>query len=330
MRFARNKNRGEAMLMMPEIVRLNIQLTKKCNQRCCSCNSYELDCGNELALDEFKRVIQEATTMFAIKNIAFTGGEPTLFPDFCSLASFARSYSPFVSVTTNGYYCSTRQRTKELVYAGVNRFSFSYHGVGIHDDFTRVKGCEERLIKAIDWLNEEKRKNDIYIKVGTLFTGDNIQDVEKVLDFAESKDSDLYIEVFDDRISLFSSSLLSEEKKRIVEEAVLNKALEKILSWKKLGRRVLIDKRGVDFINQWFKGEILLGECPLWNTDIYIESNGSVRTGCWVLPAVGNIREKSLEEIVNGEQYKKNIENMKLRKCNGCTCGYLAQAKYLN
>lgn len=149
------------MGMVPEIVRLNIQLTKKCNQRCRSCNSYELDCLDELRLDEFKRVIREATEIFTIRNIAFTGGEPTLFPGFCEITSFARQYSPFVSVTTR-YYCSTKQRTQEFVRGRVNRFSFSHHGVGTHDEFTRIKGCEERLVKAIDWLNEEKEKNEIY------------------------------------------------------------------------------------------------------------------------------------------------------------------------
>lgn len=315
--------------MMPEIVRLNVQLTKRCNQRCRSCNSYELECTGELVLDEFKRVIQEATAIFDIKNIAFTGGEPTLFPNFCDITSYARQYSPYVSVTTNGYYCSTKRRTLELIRGGVNRFSFSYHGIGSHDNFTRVNGCEERLIKAVDWLNEEKSKSEIYIKIGTLFTGDNIQEVEKVLDFAELKEVDLYIEIFDDEISLFSSSLLSSQKKKMVEKEILEQALEKILFWKKSGRRVLIDESGINFIDRWFTGKHFLDECPLWKTDLYIESNGNVRSGCWVLPAVGNIREKSLAEIIKGDQYKKNIEDMKIRKCNGCTCGYLMQAKYL-
>ena len=94
-----------------EIVRLNIQLTKK-----------------------------EACTLYSIKNIAFTGGEPTLHKDILELADYARKYSPKVSVTTNGYYCSTKERTNALVDAGVNRFSFSYHGVGKQDEFCGVQG----------------------------------------------------------------------------------------------------------------------------------------------------------------------------------------------
>ena len=210
----------------------------------------------------------------------------------------------------------------------VNRFSFSHHGVGTHDEFTRVKGCEERLVRAIEWLNEEREKNEVYIKIGTLFTGDNIQEIEKTLNFAESKNLDLYIEVFDDRMSLFSSSFLATQKRTVGKE-ILDEALAKILSWKKSGRRVLISEKGVDFIKKWFTEENLFGECPLWNTDLYIESNGDVRTGCWVLPAVGNIRKDKLEEIIKGERYQKNIDDMKARRCDGCTCGYLAQAEYL-
>lgn len=160
--------------MLDNIVRLNIQLTKKCNQRCISCNSYEMDCSDELPLNGFKKAISEAAALFPIKNIAFTGGEPTLYPNLLEISSYASQFSDNVSITTNGYYCTSKEKVKELIKAGINRFSFSYHGIGIHDKFTRVDGCEKRLRQAIDWLIEERciHKN-LYVKIGTLFTGEN-------------------------------------------------------------------------------------------------------------------------------------------------------------
>lgn len=153
-----------------EIVRLNIQLTKRCNQRCKSCNSYQIDdTVSELSIEEIEKFINEACSIFPIKNIAFTGGEPTLYKDILSVAKIASKKSPFVSITTNGIYCTSKERVNELLDSGINRFSFSYHGIGIHDEFCGVNGSEERIRRAIDWLvKERERGKDVYIKIGSL------------------------------------------------------------------------------------------------------------------------------------------------------------------
>ena len=244
-----------------EIVRLNIQLTKKCNQRCKSCNSYELDCSDEMSTDEIKRAIKEACTLYSIKNIAFTGGEPTLHKDILELADYARKYSPKVSVTTNGYYCSTKERTNALVDAGVNRFSFSYHGVGKQDEFCGVQGSEMRIRRAIDWLLKRKEQSpELYIKVGTLFDGRNIDDIEKVMMFTEEKALDLYIELLDIELPFLQkakniSYIYDTEK----EKKILENAISKISKWKKEGKRLLLDDTGIRFIERYFEQKLSEG-----------------------------------------------------------------------
>ena len=318
--------------MFPNIVRLNIQLTKKCNQRCRSCNSYELDCSDEISLEDFQKAIKEAASLFDLKNIAFTGGEPTLYPSFTDIAAYARKFSEKVSITTNGYYCTSRERVQKLIDSGVNRFSFSYHGVGIHDNFTRVPGCENRLRKAIDFIVEERKNDpDLYIKVGTLYTGNNLNvggGVSEILSYVESKGIDLYIELLDNKIPTFSQSELANKNK--INELQLKNDLLEIKKWLNKGKRIIHNERSIEFIKRWFLNEQIKGECPLWNTDLYVESNGNIRSGCWSLPSIGNIREKSIDDMLKSEKFKNNVEIMKKRKCNGCTCGYLMQAKYMD
>lgn len=308
------------------VVRLNIQLTKKCNQRCRSCNSYDLKAESELGIDDFLSIIDEATNLFCIKNIAFTGGEPTLHPGILEVAKAARAKSPNVSVTTNGFYCKSKETVEKLLIAGINRFSFSYHGVGAHDDFTRTKGAEKRLRQAVDWVLELQSKYPSYVKIGTLYTGRNIEDVEAVLQYAHNKGMDLYIELLDTRIPVFKASGLSKSH-ALLDKNGIKKDIERIKKWKMGGYRILISDEGIDFLRAWFMNKTIKGECPLYDTDLYIESDGTVRTGCWSLPGVGNIKKNSLSEIVVSDKYQENIENMKRRKCTGCTCGYLMQAK---
>lgn len=194
-----------------DIVRLNIQLTKKCNQRCKSCNSYMFSTEDEMSTDVIISAMKDICRHFSINNIALTGGEPTVHKDILQIAQMAKKYSPNVSITTNGFYCTTKERVRELIDSGINRFSFSYHGVGMQDTFTGVQGSEARIRKAIEWVCEERQNNpDIYVKIGTLFDGNNIENVGKVLNYAEDVGVDLYIELLDDQLPIFKNTELNK------------------------------------------------------------------------------------------------------------------------
>ena len=319
--------------MLPEIsvVRLNVQLTKKCNQRCVSCNSYELPSDDELSLDEFKSAIFQASNLFHLKNIAFTGGEPTLYRHFKEVASYAKGKAENVSVTTNGYYCTSEERIRELIEAGVNRFSFSYHGVGTHDAFTRLPGSEARLRKAIKTAARLRESYPhLYVKVGTLFDGQmsSAGGVKRVLDFCCEAGVDLYIELLDDCIPAFAGSKLSQDK-RVISSDDIEHVISLFAEWKRNGYQINMDECAYPFIRKWFLHEEMRGECPLYRTDLYIESDGNVRTGCWSLPPIGNLRKSSLKSILNSDACRENVQRMVERQCSGCTCGYLMQARYL-
>ncbi|MDE7313827.1 MAG: radical SAM protein [Eubacterium sp.] len=322
------------MLEELAIKRLNIQLTKRCNQRCRSCNSYQLaekeKTEEELSLEEIADLIADACGQWNIHNIALTGGEPTIRKDILEIGKIASAYAPNVSVTTNGFYFSEKERVMEMVRGGVNRFSFSYHGIGKQDRFANAAGAEERLRNAIGWIHEVKSKGDywdLYAKISILFDGENIDDVEAMLDYAESQDMDLYMEIVDRSIPFFCQSEMAGKEELSKEK--LSYAAAKIRSWLRVGRRILISENGVQFMMKHYTRQPIRGTCPLGLTDIFIESNGDIRSGCWVLPPVGNIRKAGLTEVQSSEIYRKNIENMLLRNCPGCTCGYLAQAEYM-
>lgn len=319
-------------------VRLNVQLTKKCNQRCKSCNSYLLKADDEMDKDTIIKAIKQACSLFDIKNIAFTGGEPTLHKDILEIARTASQCSTNVSITTNGYYCTTKDRVKDLINAGINRFSFFYHVVGGQDGFTGVVGSENRIRQAIEWVCEERKNNpNLYVKIATLFDGSNIENVSNVLDYAEhmfnGEDSDgceVYIELLDEQLPIFAKSELDKHDFKY-NRTVIENNLKIIKSWKESQRSILLDDPGYRFMKLYFTDrEKIAGSCPLGKTDLYIESNGDVRTGCWALPPIGNIKKMDLEDIIKSTNYESNIQKMLRRQCNGCTCGYLMQAKYMH
>ncbi len=70
---------------------------------------------NEITLDEINMAIHDACEQYNIKNIAFTGGKPTIRKDIIDIVKEAARYAPNVSLTTNGYYFKTKENVKELL-----------------------------------------------------------------------------------------------------------------------------------------------------------------------------------------------------------------------
>ena len=81
-----------------------VELTRRCNLTCAHCY---IEGGaareNEMPASEFYRLIDEFADM-GVWAIAFTGGEPTLHPEFASLVRHARKRQLLVGIATNGMF----------------------------------------------------------------------------------------------------------------------------------------------------------------------------------------------------------------------------------
>lgn len=161
-----------------KICRLNIQLTKSCNQRCRMCNSYKLDNKNEMKKNEVFKVIEQVCNMYDIKNIACTGGEPTLRKDILEIIKYAKLFSQRVSLTTNGSYIKSEKDLDALIDNGINNFTFSYHGIGTHSEFTGIKDSEHNIRQALDMVSKVSAKKQVEVKIGMLLTNQTINQMD--------------------------------------------------------------------------------------------------------------------------------------------------------
>ncbi|MEK6288615.1 MAG: radical SAM protein [Acidobacteriota bacterium] len=82
------------------------EITRKCNLNCPHCY---IDAGppreGELATSEILHLLEEMAEM-GVWAVTFTGGEPTLHPDFAEFVQFARSQGLLVGIATNGMFLS--------------------------------------------------------------------------------------------------------------------------------------------------------------------------------------------------------------------------------
>jgi len=81
-----------------------LELTRRCNLNCPHCYIQGGPArDNEMATDEFHAIIDQMADM-GVWAVAFTGGEPTLHPDFVDLVNHAHERGLLVGIATNGMF----------------------------------------------------------------------------------------------------------------------------------------------------------------------------------------------------------------------------------
>jgi radical SAM protein with 4Fe4S-binding SPASM domain len=82
------------------------EITRRCNLNCPHCY---IDAGQpregELPSSEILRLLDEMSSM-GVWAVTFTGGEPTMHPDFAQFVQFARNKGLLVGIATNGMFLS--------------------------------------------------------------------------------------------------------------------------------------------------------------------------------------------------------------------------------
>lgn len=96
----------------PLLIRLDIELTERCNNDCVHCNvnlpaGDEEARGREMKTDFAKRIVEEAAALGCL-TVRFTGGEPLLREDFEDIYLFTRKLGLKVLLFTNATLLSPR------------------------------------------------------------------------------------------------------------------------------------------------------------------------------------------------------------------------------
>jgi MoaA/NifB/PqqE/SkfB family radical SAM enzyme len=154
-------------LFKPQISKLSLICTYKCNHKCVTCNIWtrylngkEEEVNNELSLKEIYHIIARNKLM----ALSLTGGEVFLRDDIEQIVYFAMECVPFVNIVTNG---SKPDKIAYTVGNGCRHSPGSNISVSVslegnteqHDKFTGVDGS---FTKAVETLNRLKDLQSIY------------------------------------------------------------------------------------------------------------------------------------------------------------------------
>lgn len=244
--------------------RCEILLTSRCNFKCVYCRGLRSDCQGDLSLEYAQRVI-ELWVNEGLKNVRFSGGEPTLYPHLHELVEQCRAGGvERIAVSTNG--SMPLDLYLGLLGAGVNDFSISLDSgcCAISEKMTGgVEGSFARVTENIRALAKLA-----YVTVGMVFTEDNIEGCVDDVQYACS---------------------LGVADVRVIPAAQFNKALERL---KLLPRTIREQLPILDYrIGHLEEGRHVRGireadnhSCPLVLDDMAI-------AGKWHFPCIIYLRE---------------------------------------
>ena len=119
---------------------------------------------------------------FGLRNVRFSGGEPTIYPKLVDLVSFSKYLgTERIALSTNG--SASKYLYESLLRAGVNDFSISLDACcsSAGDEISGVPGSWEKVASNIKWISERA-----YTTVGVVFTESTVQTVGDIIEFAYS------------------------------------------------------------------------------------------------------------------------------------------------
>ncbi|MCX5785610.1 MAG: radical SAM protein [Elusimicrobia bacterium] len=261
--------------------------TYRCQCGCVHCSASEFSTGGtELSTAEIKRLISGAHSLGAPK-IGFTGGEPLLREDLPELVAWAGGLGLSVSLDTNGILLSEGVAAS-LKKAGISNINVSLDSAEArrHDRLRKYEGCFDAALKAV----KNCAAAGIPCVISTYVTDKAIAEgrLEALISTARSLGASgvrVLFPVYAGKLGGRSRSLLSAENKKLFFRKYLDSSF------------VYSESPLYDFLT----GAM---ECTmLRKMSVYVTASGDVKM-CYISKtSMGNVRENSLEGILEKNGY---------------------------
>jgi MoaA/NifB/PqqE/SkfB family radical SAM enzyme len=295
--------------LLPAVARplaAHVKLTENCQAKCISCDYWKSRWQDRISTERAVELINEIGAA-GVGSLRFTGGEPLLRTDFFKIMDAANT-APFKSIIlqTNGLLL--KKLHADVNASPITKVCVSIDGLKPANDLIRgIKGYFDLGMEGIQLLRG--KEVTIAVTLNRISAGE----LEELSTVANSVGAKLQYNILTRNLFFFKGGEIDEMWPQRTEVTLISKFLRDVL------KRPDFE---IDYITKHYNGETQEEPpCVLGYTQAFILSNGDVLTGCYPLPAVGNILKDSFQTVIASEAYSRQCVAMVKRECPGCTCG---------
>ena len=280
-------------------------LTKACNLNCIHCyNASGQRSQQELTLEQCKKVVDKLKKAGTIA-INFGGGECALRPDFISLCEYIKKQDIKISYTTNG---TTFPIIKDHLHL--------FHDIGVsidfadqkkHDWFRGRQGTYKAAINALKILVKKGIDNEIVTCLTKLNCSE--KELQKLYNLAKKLKVDSW------RLNRFRANGRGIKNQHLLK--LSKKDLKKAFTFlsKYTNPSVLTPE---PLFRSAFGGTYYFPGDPSGKTAFRIQHNGEVSPSVFLSESGGNIKQKTIKQIMNSQVFKKIRNRNPKGKCINC------------
>ncbi len=170
---------------------LSIETGFTCNSRCKYCTQLDYRVIPQAdKLDLTTEQIRERIRYGAengYDQLGFSGGEPTIRPDFVELIRYARSFDfKRIGVTSNGRMFAYGKFAEDAMLAGLDGFTFSLHGPtpDTHDKISTSPGALEQALTGLRNIAKVRRKHGLeaHLMNNQILLPDNVGHIKEMVE----------------------------------------------------------------------------------------------------------------------------------------------------
>ena len=311
---------------------LVVHAHSSCNCRCIMCDIWKTQEGKAFREADLEPHLASIRQL-GVRWVVFSGGEPLMNAELPELSRILRAENIRLTLLTTGLLL---QKCASAVAAGFDDVIVSLDGPAeIHNKIRRVERAFALLedgVKAV-----RKQRPEMRITARTTVQKANHCHLRETVDAARRLNlngisflaADLTSSAFN-RPLLWPASRQDEIGLSLLEVGALEREIEALIQ--ETGREsecgfIAETPEKLRRIARQFRVQLGLktGESPICNApwvSAVIETDGTVRP-CFFHAAIGNLREGSLESIVNGEAGRAFRENLDIANnaiCRRCVC----------
>lgn len=297
------------------LLSIEIEFSRRCNFRCAYCYAVDGEVSScELTPEESRDVILQAKAL-GVRKIIVLGGEPMIYPSIFDLIEFMREHGLAVDMFTNGSNVGA-ENAKRLFKNRVNvALKMNSFDEGVQDLLAQKKGAYRVIRKALRNLKAAGYPSDqAFLAVSTVICRQNVGEMVDLWQWLRDQDLLPYLEMITPQGSALANQWLD------VEPGELRDLFHQIA-------RIDAEKYG----RTWEPQPPLVGHvCLRHSFSCLVGASGDVMP-CVGLPiVVGNVRQKSLREIIEDSEVIQDLRNVseaikgpcsecdKAGRCYGC------------